>query len=242
MQKSKPNKHGIINAFALVKHLRYKYAKSNDSVNSKALTHLMSFSVPLVYSEEEWQKVSKAFQNRKQKKKRANAYLFHMQECYDELHFFTFTFTDDVLSSTTEETRKKYVQRWMDTFARDYYANQDFTPVKHREHYHSVVATTDSFKYRLCDAIYRLSQANETRALCNAPLLKISDFDDFGWKYGFVKVEPVRKDFKELNDQKQNTYRLSSYMTKLANHSGKIGTGKSFHKRGFKEVDNIPFL
>lgn len=55
------------------------------------------------------------------------------------------------------------------------------------------------------------------------------------WKYGFWHVKRV----KFSNDS--TISRISSYMLKLVNHGNKLTTGKSFSKRGWKVVDNLPF-
>lgn len=54
------------------------------------------------------------------------------------------------------------------------------------------------------------------------------------WQYGFSKIKPISFD-------DHTAQRCSSYLLKLTNHAGKLGTGKSFSKRGLKEVDNLPF-
>lgn len=52
--------------------------------------------------------------------------------------FLTLTFRDDVLASTNEETRKKYVKRFLKPYGA-YVANVDYGEKKGREHYHAVV-------------------------------------------------------------------------------------------------------
>ena len=54
------------------------------------------------------------------------------------------------------------------------------------------------------------------------------------WSYGYFNIKPI-------NPSDGDRYRLSSYMLKLTNHAGKLGTGKHFSKRGYKSVDNLPF-
>lgn len=56
--------------------------------------------------------------------------------------FVTLTFTDDVLDSTNEETRRKYVQRYLKSISDYYIANIDYgvdDRYTHREHYHALV-------------------------------------------------------------------------------------------------------
>ena len=53
--------------------------------------------------------------------------------------FLTLTFTDKVLSSTTAETRRRYVQRYLNDQCDFYCANIDFGFNNGREHYHAIV-------------------------------------------------------------------------------------------------------
>ena len=235
------NKHSVIDAYYLVNRLRYRYKVENDEKNESILDRIMWYSIPLVYGDKEWKEVSRAAQNRKAKKRRANGYLFHMQECYEKLYFVTFTFNDDTFSKTLPSTRKKYCQRWLEEFTRDYFANEDFGAKNGREHYHAVVALTDELSDRLYLAISNLERVRASMTPDEAKKVKISDFEAFSWQYGFFGIKPVAK-FTDAQQHATNTYKLSSYLTKLANHSGKLTTGKRFHKRGMKDVDNIPFL
>lgn len=53
--------------------------------------------------------------------------------------FLTFTFTDLKLSTTTAQTRKDKVKRFLTDLDCPYVANIDFGKTNHREHYHAVV-------------------------------------------------------------------------------------------------------
>lgn len=53
--------------------------------------------------------------------------------------FLTLTFTNDVLDSTSELTRKRYVARFLKSVATFYIANIDYGKKKQREHYHAIV-------------------------------------------------------------------------------------------------------
>ena len=53
--------------------------------------------------------------------------------------FLTLTFNDNTLNSTSIETRRKYVSRYLKSFNCLYVANIDFGSKNHREHYHAVV-------------------------------------------------------------------------------------------------------
>lgn len=53
--------------------------------------------------------------------------------------FITLTFTDDVISKTSQETRRRYVARYLKSQSSEYVANIDFSPDIGREHYHAVI-------------------------------------------------------------------------------------------------------
>ena len=61
--------------------------------------------------------------------------MFQHFSCY----FFTLTFNDDVLQSTDQKTRRKYVQRYLKDISDTYIANIDFGSETNREHYHAIV-------------------------------------------------------------------------------------------------------
>lgn len=62
----------------------------------------------------------------------------HMLESSQNCVFLTLTFTDDVLATTTPQTRRKYVSRFLNDHATEYIANIDFGGKNGREHYHAV--------------------------------------------------------------------------------------------------------
>lgn len=114
--------------------------------------------------------------------------------------FCTFNFNDSVLNSTSAETRRKYVSRYLKSFNCQYVANIDFGSDKEytdrkgnkrkgtsREHYHALVC------------IDRLPM---------------------NWSYGYQFLEHVR--IKNSTDVK-----LSKYISKLSNHAIKETTKRS---------------
>lgn len=54
------------------------------------------------------------------------------------------------------------------------------------------------------------------------------------WQNGFKSVKSVSYDATSKQ-------RLGKYLVKLTNHAGKVGSGRIFRKKGFREVDNLPF-
>ena len=59
--------------------------------------------------------------------------------------FLTFTFTDDVIATTNEHTRRRYVTRFLKKHCKQYIANIDFGTANEREHYHAVVSNKVDF-------------------------------------------------------------------------------------------------
>lgn len=53
--------------------------------------------------------------------------------------FLTLTFTDNVLATTSDETRRVYVRRFLKEYCHEYVANIDFGKINGREHYHAIV-------------------------------------------------------------------------------------------------------
>lgn len=57
------------------------------------------------------------------------------------------------------------------------------------------------------------------------------------WKYGYSNFKRIRG----LKKNDGDAIALSKYLNKLTNHSGKVGTGKSFRSKSFDQVDELPF-
>lgn len=58
-----------------------------------------------------------------------------------QCQFLTLTFSNGTLQTTTEETRKKYIRRYLKENSIHYVANIDFGGKNGREHYHAIVLT-----------------------------------------------------------------------------------------------------
>lgn len=57
--------------------------------------------------------------------------------------FLTLTFTDEVLASTSEDTRRRYVARFLKSISENYIGNIDYGKLNEREHYHAIVEGED---------------------------------------------------------------------------------------------------
>lgn len=121
---------------------KFRYKHKDDLQAQEALNRILWWSYPVVYPNHEIEttKIQKAIDARKRKKRIINRYLEDMADWYDELYFVTLTFSDDALNGTSERTRHRYVQTWLNENCRDYYANVDYGEKNGREHFHAVVA------------------------------------------------------------------------------------------------------
>lgn len=77
--------------------------------------------------------------------------------------FVTLTFSNEFLKKTSTETRRKYVQRWCKENGAMYVANIDFSPKKHREHYHALILPwNESIEARWCGGFTKIKSVNTT--------------------------------------------------------------------------------
>lgn len=53
--------------------------------------------------------------------------------------FLTLTFTDDTLNSTSKQTRRRYITRFLSSVSNAYVGNIDYGKTNKREHYHAIV-------------------------------------------------------------------------------------------------------
>ena len=125
--------------------------------------------------------------------------------------FLTLTFTDEVLASTTQATRRKYVSRLLGAFKVPYIANIDFGDSKdyiddkgnarkgtNREHYHAVI--------------------------------QLSKIDHKKWAYGNM-------DFKRVYNT--NDLAMARYLTKLQYHAIKTPKRIIYPKLGTNNGQNV---
>ncbi len=144
---------------SLLAKMRYKHEALRKDEPAKAkelsaqLDKVIWHSARIVYPdyETDCRQISKARNNRHQKKKRANKELRFMFQSYDELSFVTLTWSPESLEKLSENVRRKYVRQWLEQNCRYYVGNVDYGRKNQREHYHAVVALNrdgfESWKY-----------------------------------------------------------------------------------------------
>lgn len=87
---------------------------------------------------EEWNeacKINYATYKRVKRLKDRVTYLLSTGNCV----FLTLTFRDEVLDTTSPETRRRYITRFLKRFDVPYIANKDFGSQNGREHYHAII-------------------------------------------------------------------------------------------------------
>lgn len=115
-------------------------------------------------------------------------------------YFITLTFKDDILASTSKETRRRYVSRAFKAIGYKYVANIDYGGKSGREHYHGIIEPLP-FCFN--------SWENGSRKYENVP-----DFEEWTKKYGFVTIEKIGSTDKDLK-------KVSKYTAKLSAHAFK---------------------
>jgi len=163
------------------------------SIDSEIFDLLIDYGGKAV---EEARKINKAYFYRSKRLKERIATMLEEGHCI----FCTFNFSDEVLNSTSMETRRRYVARHLKSFNCKYVANIDFGSDKEyidrkgnkrqgtsREHYHALVCI---------------------------------DKLPMSWSYGHEWLEHVK-----VRDK--TSKKLALYISKLSNHAIKESTKRS---------------
>ena len=83
-------------------------------------------------------RMNENYKKRIQRLKSKITEIFYLSES-SNVYFLTFTFRTEVLNTTSDNTRRLYVRRWLNDNTSNYVANIDFGEEKGREHYHALV-------------------------------------------------------------------------------------------------------
>lgn len=166
-------------------------------------------------------KAKNAYYQKVSRLKKRIAYILTSSE---ESYFITLTFRDDVLASTSEETRRKYVRRFLKEKCQGghYVANIDYGKRTEREHYHAVA----NFSAAGWPYGHQLSRRVELYAPLSA-------------KYDHLPEEEYREKAFEVCKK-----RLSKYVAKLGFHAVKETTKDAYliYSRIPKEEPSEPVV
>lgn len=166
--------------------------------------HFLQSDLNSQYSEAELRSLRQLYDSRNQKVYRLKKRIKTLIRVSD-VYFLTLTFTNEVLNSTSAQTRRTYVQRYLSSLDYvDYYANIDFgsedkNPLtNHREHYHAIIGFK---KFKLIP-----------------------------WTYGFYYYEPINSTSKSLTKLSNYVNKLSYHAFKINDISSRcISPKKKFY-------------
>lgn len=161
--------------------------------------HDDEFAMAKSFYPSEWEECERIYKSDKARSYRLKIkmrYMLTVSKCY----FLRLSFTDSVLQSTTPQTRRKYVTRFLTSLNCAYIANIDFGS--------NDVYIDDK-------GVERVGTAREHyHALVSVKLPK-SKLSEWILNYGTLFAEPVRCSLT-------STVRLSKYVSKLCNHAVKV--------------------
>jgi len=121
----------------------------------------------------------------------------------DDVKFLTLTFSDETLAVTNEETRRKYVTRFLKSISNNYVANIDFGKTEN---------------YKADNGEVRLSTSREHyHALAVVKYVPVKLWSS----NGYILVEKVNNKIKDVK-------KLSMYISKFTNHAIKKSTGTRY--------------
>lgn len=210
-----------------IKRLRWLYG--DDKKKQLALSHILNYSLPTVYPNhmDEFRIVGHEYEKIRSRKKRYYRYIKAMSESFGTLYLVSLTFTDEVLNSTNEETRKAYVRRWLNSTAVDYFACIDYGKENEREHYHAICV---------------FDKELETFKAKRRTYFKLPEKD--AWEHGFYSIRRIADNEKDRRKAVYYAFKASEYAFKNAD----INTNaKPFHKRGVEhwitidDTSELPF-
>lgn len=110
--------------------------------------------------------------------------------------FLTLTFNDDILASTSLQTRRKYVTRLLKRYCVKYVANIDFGKKNGREHYHAIVECDNESSEKLKKA--------------------------WGKKCGFADFRKVGSQEDDLKKTTKYINKLNAHCFKDSNHMHRV--------------------
>lgn len=132
----------------------------------------------------------------------------------DEVVFLTLTFKDDVFETTTDTTRRRYVQRLLTDTGYPYVGNIDFGAKNGREHYHAVVGGYVDFTEWTKHYGFAFSE------FVKYPFEEMRFF--IPNKYKDLSLDEAIERTKADSEK-----RLSKYISKLTNHAIKETTKRN---------------
>lgn len=133
-----------VKLFDYVQYLLRTGQQIPDTINLNDLVLVIAEMTPtqIIYA----RRANNTIRKRCQRLRNVLEQMFEIGNCI----FVTLTFRDDVLDTTSEETRRKYVTRAFKQMSQVYVANIDYGELTEREHYHGIVVS-DKIDFTIWD-------------------------------------------------------------------------------------------
>lgn len=133
--------------FELVKQIKYCQSSHQDFIDYESGKTILTFEQScgflefLKYDSEfnDSMKIIHADNRRYNRLLQRVIFFMNMGTCL----FLTLTFTDDVLASTSEDSRRQYVRKFLKKYSNCFIANIDYGSKTDREHYHAFILYPD---------------------------------------------------------------------------------------------------
>lgn len=146
--KAKAIESGMLNTnIFLNKELRRHYATGNIDAYTETLKKMSNLSIDPLWDEADKLRRAGSGRYNRGKKRIKQMEVLEKNIKGSWLIFITITFTNKQLETTNITTRRKYIQRYLNKIAIDYYLNIDFGEKKEREHYHGVVLLKNKINF-----------------------------------------------------------------------------------------------
>lgn len=180
------------------KAITFGYHQKQKQINKYFFKHQISIerqiTIKKLFSQKyiSWNLCEAVNNGRYQRSKRIRARL-NKFITLGQAYLITLTFTDDVLKSTSHDTRRRYVARHLSSHYQYYFANVDYGKTTEREHYHAVVD-------------------------CSV----LGVIPDKSWEYGFSDIKKVRLNQDSINAIPKYTSKLTNHALKASGQMERI--------------------
>ena len=141
--KSVVLKNGIYKDYKDIQKAKYAYYRllKDGLIIKSRFTYDYALQLEEYYHESqpiEYKEAERIYSATRSRNKRLNNYIKKMLNNGDCL-FLTFTFNDSTLNTTSKDSRRQIVRRYLSNYKTDYVANIDYGKKNEREHYHAVI-------------------------------------------------------------------------------------------------------
>lgn len=140
------------------------------------------------------------------------------------IYFITLTFSDSAMIMS-QATRKRYVTDCLKKCTEDYIANIDYGEENEREHYHATIAIKNDI--RLATHRAKIKKGHYITCCDNEEVQEL-----FGWKYGWITMEPIKIDQKDRN-------KVANYMASLKQHALKVENVRIIAKKDSRYHEKV---